>query len=226
MMPVPAGTVQRPGAAPLAVGPFWMMKSEVTWDLYDVFVFELDKSSDSTQAGRTVNAVSRPSKPYVLPGDSFGHAGYPAIGMSLHAAREFARWLSGKTGRRYRLPTIEEWQHACRLGAGRAPGSSGPLAARAWFARNADDKTHPVASRAPDVLGLHDVLGNVAEWTVAGADSGVAGGGFSSDSAAVSCDAWQSQTRAWNVSDPQLPKSRWWLTDAFFVGMRLIAADS
>jgi formylglycine-generating enzyme required for sulfatase activity len=226
MMPVPAGTVQRPGAAPLAVGPFWMMKTEVTWDLYDVYVFELDKTAESAQAARAADAVSRPSKPYVLPGDAFGHAGYPALGMSLQAAREFARWLSAKTGKRYRLPTIAEWQHACRATPRPGPGAAGLLATEAWFAGNADDKTHPVASRAADALGLHDMLGNVAEWAVAGADSGVVGGGFSTDSASVSCDAWQPQTSAWNVSDPQLPKSRWWLTDAFFVGMRLVAADS
>jgi len=224
-MPVPAGTVQRPGAAPLVVGPFWMMKTEVTWDLYDIFAFELDKPADTTQAGHAADAVSRPSRPYVLPGDSFGHAGYPALGMSLQAAREFARWLSARTGRLYRVPTIGEWQHACRLGASQTSGHGG-LSARAWFAANADDKTNPVASRAADALGLHDLLGNVAEWTVTGADSGVAGGSFTADSAAVSCDAWQAQTRAWNVSDPQLPKSRWWLTDAFFVGLRLVVADS
>jgi formylglycine-generating enzyme required for sulfatase activity len=193
------------------------MKTEVTWDLYDVYVFELD--SAATVPIRGADAVTRPTKPYVLPGDAYGHEGYPAIGMSLHAAREFARWLSAKTGHTYRLPTEAEWTAACKAGDASALR---PLSTRAWFASNAEEKTHPVGSLAPDALGLHDMLGNVAEWVTTAGDSVVAGGGFTSDSASVGCSARLAQTRAWNVSDPQLPKSRWWLTDAFFVGVRLV----
>jgi formylglycine-generating enzyme required for sulfatase activity len=220
MMPVPAATIQRADEPATRVGPFWMMKTEVTWDLYDVFVFELDTPADTSAAGRAADALARPSKPYVLPGDAFGHRGYPALGMSLHAARAFAAWLSAKTGHRYRLPTVDEWRHACRLGL--AAAGQRPLTARAWIAANSDDKTHPVEALASDGVGLHDMLGNVAEWAIAGADSGVAGGDFTTAEAHVTCDRWQSQTRAWNETDPQLPKSRWWLTDAFFVGLRLV----
>jgi formylglycine-generating enzyme required for sulfatase activity len=194
------------------------MKTEVTWDLYDVYVFELD--SAAAVPSRGVDAVSRPTKPYVLPGDSYGHKGYPAIGMSLHAAREFAKWLSVKTGKTYRLPTEAEWTAACAAGSSSARRA--PLSALAWYASNAGEKTHPVASLAPDALGLHDMLGNAAEWVTTTGDSVVAGGGFVTDSTEVSCSARLAQTRAWNVSDPQLPKSRWWLTDAFFVGVRLV----
>jgi len=30
------------------------------------------------------------------------------------------------------------------------------------------------------------------------------------------------QTSAWNETDPQFPKSRWWLADAPFVGFRIV----
>jgi formylglycine-generating enzyme required for sulfatase activity len=178
MLPVPAGAGQRAGATD-GVAPFWMMKTEVTWDLYDVYLLELDKP-DTTARGRAADAVARPSKPYVLPGDAFGHRGYPAIGMSLHAARQFAAWLTAKTGNTYRLPTAAEWLHACRTGAGTGAGAGprGAVAARAWHAANAQDKTHPVGTRSPDTLGLPDMRGNVAEWTVMGADSGTIGGDY------------------------------------------------
>lgn len=198
------------------------MKTEVTWDLFDVFVFELDKQADSTAGGHAADAVARPSKPYVLPGDSFGHTGYPALGMSLYSAREFARWLSAKTGHAYRLPTDVEWVHACRLGGGPSGAARRPIGAHAWHAANAGDATHPVGRLAPDALGLHDMLGNAAEWTTVAADSGVIGGEFATTADQLSCETWAPQTRAWNETDPQLPKSRWWLTDAFFVGLRLV----
>lgn len=220
MLPVAAGTVQMRTAAgdqSVHVGPLWVAKTEATWDLYDVYLFNLDGPAGTGAA----DAVSRPSKPYVLPGDSFGHKGYPALGMSLMAAKEFARWVSAKTGRAYRLPTEAEWVHLCRAG-GSEPASAASLGKTAWFVTNSNDQTHPVGALPPNAVGVHDMLGNAAEWVVAGSDSVVMGGGFDSDAASTSCTARRPQTAAWNVSDPQLPKSRWWLTDAFFVGVRLV----
>jgi formylglycine-generating enzyme required for sulfatase activity len=215
MMPVPGGWVQMAGGR-VEVAPFWMSRTEVTWDAYDVFVYRLDRRDTAA-----ADAVSRPSRPYVLPGDHFGHRGHPALAMTYHAAAAFAAWLSAKTGRRYRLPTEAEWELACRHAGG--PADSTGLAARAWHWDNARDRTHPVGGLAPNALGLHDLLGNVAEW-VAGADGGpvAKGGAFTDEAAEVACGASKRQTPAWNASDPQLPKSRWWLADAPFIGFRLV----
>jgi formylglycine-generating enzyme required for sulfatase activity len=218
MMPVPAGTVQMDtpaGARTVEVGAFWIAKTEVTWDLYDVFVYGLDRVA----AGDGADAVSRPTKPYVLPGEQFGHEGMPALGMTFHAAHEFARWLSARTGHSYRVPTEAEWEHACRLGL----TESAAGAPRAWHAGNAGDRTHAAGTSAPDARGVHDLLGNVAEW-VRGfdADSVVKGGAFEDAPEAVTCGVRRRQTSAWNATDPQLPKSRWWLPDAPFVGLRLV----
>jgi formylglycine-generating enzyme required for sulfatase activity len=228
MMPIPAGTVQRTvrGAAAgtvqsVPIPALWVARTEVTWDLYDVYVFGLDKPSAAASSG--ADAVARPSKPYVLPGDSYGHQGYPALGMSLLAAKEFAKWVSAKTGRAYRLPTEAEWVHICTSGI--TEPSNAPLSTVAWLAANAADQTHPVGTLPPNAHGVHDLLGNAAEWALSEADSGVMGGGFSNDSSGVSCTARRTQTPSWNVSDPQLPKSRWWLTDAFFVGVRLVRSE-
>lgn len=222
MIPVPAGTtmVQTPGgAATTAVGPFWMSRIEVPWDAFDVWVFGLDEGGQ-VATGKGEDAVSRPSKPYLLPGQSFGHQGRPALAMTHHAAVGFARWLSEKTGKRYRLPTEAEWEYACRANAAGPPES---LTDHAWFWENSGEKTHAGATRKPNAFGLHDLLGNVSEW-VAGADGEpvVKGGAYADDPEDVHCGARKKQTAAWSATDPQLPKSRWWLPDAPFVGFRLV----
>ncbi|MFG0284468.1 MAG: formylglycine-generating enzyme family protein [Phycisphaerales bacterium JB039] len=143
MLPIPAGTVEIEDpetgeTRQVEVGPFWMARTETTWDMYDVFVYELDTAHDEQAGGEDaaadqpadgatengadpgasgIDAVSRPSKPYIPPDRGFGHAGYPAISLTRKGAESFCEWLSLKTGRRYRLPTPEEWIHAAGAGA-------------------------------------------------------------------------------------------------------------
>ncbi|MGH7503563.1 MAG: formylglycine-generating enzyme family protein [Longimicrobiales bacterium] len=212
MVPVP-GTADpiEADSAGGTLAPFWISKTEITWDLYDVFVFGLDASAGGA------DVVSRPTRPYVLPGEEFGHEGRPAIGVSFHAATEFTRWLSHRTGRRYRLATEAEWEHTCRLGRKRIEADSG-----IWHRANSNDRTHPVNASSPDALGVHDMLGNVAEWVQAEGEPVVKGGAFTDRLDTIDCSVRRKQTPAWNATDPQLPKSRWWLPDAVFVGFRVI----
>jgi len=200
-----------------AIPPFWMSATEITWDVYDVYVFQLDLK----EGEKELDGVSRPSKPYVPPDRGYGHAGYAAIGMTRRAAEAFCVWLSKHTGRTYRLPTEAEWRWACEAGE-RGEAS---LAERAWYADNANDKTQPVGKKAPDALGLHDMHGNVAEW-VAGPETPTAlGGSYRQSGDAIGCDARLEQDATWNMSDPQIPKSRWWLADCSWVGFRVVCED-
>jgi formylglycine-generating enzyme required for sulfatase activity len=89
----------------------------------------------------------------------------PVTSVSWTEAKEFCAALSRKEGTAYRLPTEAEWEYACRAGAASAPLSPADLGGVAWYSDNSEGTTHPVALKAPNAWGLHDVLGNAAEWT-------------------------------------------------------------
>lgn len=202
---------------PLPEQGVWIASTETTWDLFDVFVYGLDREDPSRPPG--VDAITRPSKPYLPPDRGFGHAGYPAIGMTHQSAAAFCEWLSMKTGRSYRLPTEAEWEAACAAGDAEAAA----LDDIAWHAGNAGAKTHPVGSKRPNAAGIHDLLGNVAEWCIDADGKPVTRGGSYRDAPEIiACSLRVPPSSAWNASDPQIPKSRWWLADGPFVGFRVV----
>lgn len=219
MVPVEGGRVTVPvdgGDRQVEVASFWIARTETTWDLYDVFVYVLDAPPGTAP---DADAVTRPSRPYVAPDLGYGHGGYAAISVAAHGAEAYGRWLSGKTGRHYRLPTEAEWRLACRR-SGIAPAA---IDAFAWHAGNADGTPHSVAAKQPDALGLYDLYGNVREWCTAADGSPLAmGGSFRDPVQRLGCAAREIPTAEWQVTDPQVPKSIWWLSDADFVGFRIV----
>ncbi|MBM3514947.1 MAG: formylglycine-generating enzyme family protein [Alphaproteobacteria bacterium] len=109
----------------------------------------------------------------------------PVVCVSWDEARAYTAWLSAKTGKRYRLPTDAEWEYAARGGVSGARhwGDGRDEACRFANVRDAafskgtnltddvfacDDTfvhTAPIGSFKPNAYGLHDMIGNVAEWT-------------------------------------------------------------
>jgi formylglycine-generating enzyme required for sulfatase activity len=90
----------------------------------------------------------------------------PVTSVSWEEAQEFCLRLSEKEGATYRLPTEAEWEYTCRAGGASPPAAGAELAAFAWYADNSGGATHPAGSKDPNGWGLHDMLGNVAEWTL------------------------------------------------------------
>jgi formylglycine-generating enzyme required for sulfatase activity len=160
----------------------------------------------------------------------------------------YCRWLYKKTGIFYRLPTEAEWEYACRAGTTTVyPFGNDPaaLSEYAWFAGNSNNKYQKVGQKKPNAWGLYDILGNVAEWTLDQYDPAyytkindgtsnpliepgsryprsVRGGGYADQAEALRSSSRSKSEASWNKRDPQIPKSKWWLTDAAAVGFRIV----
>jgi len=230
-----------PGDPSRDIKPFWISKTEITWEAFDVFVYRLDEQVAASEAAAQtgVDAVTRPTKPYLPPDRGFGHEGYAAITMSHKNAAAFCAWLSEKSGRHYRLPTEQEWEYACLSkdpvtihddfawqGDDYGARDLQSLGEYAWFASNADGMPHPVSTKLPNLWGLCDMHGNVAEW-VDGSDGRpvVKGGSYLDPAEKLKISARMPNDPAWNASDPQIPKSQWWLANAPFIGFRVVCDD-
>jgi formylglycine-generating enzyme required for sulfatase activity/tRNA A-37 threonylcarbamoyl transferase component Bud32 len=81
----------------------------------------------------------------------------PATGVSWHDARRFCEWSGG------RLPAEAEWEYAARAGQDGAP--EGVRGEFAWYQGNSGGRPREAGSKAANAFGLHDMLGNVWEWT-------------------------------------------------------------
>ncbi len=242
---------------PVTIRPFWMGRCEVTWDEYNLFYKEKpgvrSEQRQAEKEGRPerIDAVSRPTPPYIDPTFGFGEEGYPVVSVSHHAAMTYCRWLSQKTGRTYRLPTEAEWEYACRAGASTAyffGDDPAKLDEYAWYADNAGEVTHPVGRLKPNPWGLCDMLGNVAEYCLDSYDAGayarlpadrpalgplrpptadrfpnvVRGGSWDDKADGLRCAARVASQRDWLKADPERPPSIWWLPSAEFVGFRVV----
>ncbi len=179
-----AGLADERPVRKLQVAGFWAGKFEITNEQYTLF----DPGHDSfiersdflhfsdDDRGWRVNAPLQ-----------------PVCRVTWRQSAEYCRWLSRKTGERFRLPTEAEWEYAARAGS-RGPmwwgetdanfGSFANLAdwmlkyppgigryVPAW--RPADENVNdgyrvsaPVGSFDANRFGLHDMIGNVAEWTL------------------------------------------------------------
>ena len=272
MLPIPGGTYEMGSPKdepkrsadegpqhPVTINPFWMGRTEITWEEYDQYAFSERLAKQAPPEGAApqdaatkarADAVTKPTPPYADMTFGYGHKNQPAICMTHHAAMEYCRWLSAKTGKYYRLPTEAEWEYACRAGTA-TPYSFGADAddvdQYAWSVSNAE---HPmqVAKKKPNPWGLFDMHGNVSEWcfdaylpdayakfptdkptafavvmpTPSQYPHVARGGGYDDDADRLRSAARRASDKEWSMQDPQRPQSIWWHTDAHWVGFRVI----
>lgn len=199
------------------------------------------------------DAITGPTRPYADETFGHGREGNPALCITHHAVMEYCRWLSQKTGKLYRLPTEAEWEWACRAGTttpysfGEDPKKLGDFG---WYADNSEEVAHLVGKKQANPWGLFDMHGNVAEWcldhyakdtyskfpadkatlqpVILPTDrrySYVARGGSWIDPAELCRSAARrGSNQDWLKRDPQNPQSIWWMTDADWVGFRVVRA--
>ncbi len=194
-----------------------------------------------------VDAVTGPTPVY---GDmTMGYdEKHPAMGMTWYNAMAFCRWLSEKTGKQYRLPTEAEWEYASRAGSTSTFGvGDDPEKVKdyAWYDDNADSETSQIGKKKPNAWGLYDMSGNVREWVYdfyspmaykeaakqtpavnpKGPKTGkvhvARGGDYSSPAEDLRSAARSFEEPWWRSGDPQIPKSKWWLPQMEFIGLRV-----
>ena len=275
MIPVPAGTYSMGSPESEAghqadegpqikvnVDPMWVCKTEVRWieykefmGMYRVFKEFIFRGIREVTDDNRVDAVTTPTELYE-PSYTFEYGeddDQPAVTMTQFAAKQYTKWLSKLTGLQYRIPTEAEWEWACRAGSEGAyfwGDSSDELDAYVWYGDNSPDGPSKVGLKKPNAFGLHDMLGNAAEWTIdAYLENGyeifkgktvnaleaiksietadprvVRGGSWEMEPEDVRCASRLfSVDEDWKIEDPNIPLSPWWFTSdpARGVGMRL-----
>ena len=85
--------------------------------------------------------------------------------VSWNDIQDFIKRLNTRTGKRFRLPTESEWEYAGSEGGRKVRYCNGKDKASKSAIHYGSAKPKPVASFAPNSLGLYDMSGNVAEWT-------------------------------------------------------------
>lgn len=91
----------------------------------------------------------------------------PIVNVSWNDAINYCGWLSGQLGQSFTLPTEAQWEFAARGGndSKNYKYIGGDIASKlGWYNDNSDNKTHEVATKKPNELGLYDMGGNVWEW--------------------------------------------------------------
>jgi formylglycine-generating enzyme required for sulfatase activity len=94
-----------------------------------------------------------------------GRSRQPVMNVSWDDAQQYVRWLSGRTGRRYRLLTEAEWEYAARAGTSTAYAFGPTISpSQANYVGGGPGRTQPAGSYPANAWGLHDMHGNVWEW--------------------------------------------------------------
>ena len=91
----------------------------------------------------------------------------PVDNVSWNDCQLFIEKLNESAKTNFRLPTEAEWEYAARGGQKSKKYKycgGNDISLLAWYSNNSNEKTHPVASKVPNELGVYDMSGNVCEW--------------------------------------------------------------
>lgn len=187
LVPIPAGDFlmgspksdryasgyERPQHRRRIAKPFSMSRDEVAVSEFRQFVTAVNYQTEAERAKLRYIWSKPEHKQY---------SRYPVVCVSWNDAVAFCRWLSKKEGREYRLPTEAEWEYACRAGT-TTPWQVAP--SDLWQVANICDRTRAryrtefvnvapwldgyisvtnCESYLPNLFGLYDMHGSVAEW--------------------------------------------------------------
>lgn len=149
----------------VCVDGFWIGKYEVTVDQYRQF---LQATGDTDGVSwRSKKCPIKKDESFPLSGNEMSQQGeHPMVTVEWDGARVFAKWLSRKTGKNFRLPTEAEWEYAARSGGKEQKYAGGEDVDKvAWYGEDYESgSTHKVGMKAPNGLGIYDMSGNAKEW--------------------------------------------------------------
>ena len=163
LIAIPGGTFQ--------MGRDDSVPSEGPSHKVQVKTFEMDKTEvTNAEYGEFVTQTKHaPPEPWGAPTPPLGHANLPVTNVSYQDAVAFADWRSKRDGVTYRLPTEEEWEYAARNGDRNNlyPWGDTWLPTRAATLDAGVGKEQAVGSypAGANRWGVHDLIGNVWEWT-------------------------------------------------------------
>jgi len=199
LVPIPAGAFSM-GSPPdetgrsdiegpvhrVTVAAFALARSKTTRGQFAAFVAETGHKTDNDcytfENGEWNDRINRDWRHPGFPQED----SHPAVCVNWYDAKAYAQWLSGKTGKTYRLPTEAEWEYAARAGTTTARHWGDDAAQACQFANVLDATTKskipgaekldphacadsyvytaPVMTFKPNGFGLYDMIGNAWEW--------------------------------------------------------------